>query len=84
MKGSISEKILTLDEIVDKVKALKHEGKVVVQSHGVFDLIHPGIIKHLKLFKTRMCIEALEGQFSRRYSGQRMWHPLSKLTMCVS
>jgi len=51
VKGSISEKILTLDEIVDKVKALKHEGKVVVQSHGVFDLIHPGIIKHLNQAK---------------------------------
>ena len=51
MKDKRMDKILTLDEIVDKVKALKHEGKVVVQSHGVFDLIHPGIIKHLNQAK---------------------------------
>ena len=51
MKGSISKKILTLDEMVDRVKSLKEKGKVVVQSHGVFDLIHPGIIKHLNQAK---------------------------------
>lgn len=47
MKDDRINKILTLDEIVDKVKALKKAGQVVVQSHGVFDLIHPGIIQHL-------------------------------------
>lgn len=47
MKGSIRNKILTMDEIIDKVKVLKQEGMAVVQSHGVFDIIHPGIIKHL-------------------------------------
>ncbi len=47
MKGAVSSKILTLSETIDKVKALKQSGKVVVQSHGVFDIIHPGIIKHL-------------------------------------
>ncbi|MBI5048535.1 MAG: adenylyltransferase/cytidyltransferase family protein [Deltaproteobacteria bacterium] len=47
MRTYVKNKILTLDEIIDKAKALKKEGKVVVQSHGVFDLIHPGIIKHL-------------------------------------
>ncbi|MCX5696371.1 MAG: PfkB family carbohydrate kinase [Candidatus Omnitrophica bacterium] len=46
-----TEKILVLDELVNKVRALKKRGKVVVQSHGVFDLIHPGVIKHLKSAK---------------------------------
>jgi len=45
------EKILFIDELIEKVTALKKEGKVVVQSHGVFDLIHPGLIKHLKSAK---------------------------------
>lgn len=40
-------KILLLDDLVKKVDKLKEEGKVIVQSHGIFDLIHPGIIKHL-------------------------------------
>ena len=47
MEQHNKNKILLLDELVKKVGKLKEEGKVVVQSHGVFDLIHPGIIKHL-------------------------------------
>lgn len=44
---TIKNKILLLDELVKKVEKLKTEGKTVVQSHGVFDLIHPGVIAHL-------------------------------------
>ena len=40
-------KVLFLNELISKVESLKKEGKTVVQSHGIFDLIHPGIIKHL-------------------------------------
>lgn len=40
-------KILQLDELLLKITALKASGKKVVQSHGVFDLIHPGILHHL-------------------------------------
>jgi len=36
-----------LNDLVRKVSQLRETGKVVVQSHGVFDLVHPGIIKHL-------------------------------------
>jgi bifunctional ADP-heptose synthase (sugar kinase/adenylyltransferase) len=41
-------KILPLDELAVKVEKLKAAGKTVIQSHGVFDIIHPGIIQHLK------------------------------------
>lgn len=41
------DKILLIDELIDKTTALKKAGKVIVQSHGVFDLIHPGVINHL-------------------------------------
>jgi bifunctional ADP-heptose synthase (sugar kinase/adenylyltransferase) len=40
-------KILSLDELVKVVENLQQQGKTVVQSHGVFDIIHPGIIQHL-------------------------------------
>jgi rfaE bifunctional protein kinase chain/domain len=40
-------KILSLDELVKVVGNLQKQGKTVVQSHGVFDIIHPGIIQHL-------------------------------------
>ncbi|MCX5713846.1 MAG: adenylyltransferase/cytidyltransferase family protein, partial [Candidatus Omnitrophica bacterium] len=51
MDAAAERKVLVLDELVDKVEALKKKGKIVVQSHGVFDLIHPGVIKHLKSAK---------------------------------
>jgi len=44
---NIKKKILLLNDLVRKVSQLRETGKVVVQSHGVFDLVHPGIIKHL-------------------------------------
>ncbi len=47
MENKLKNKILTLSELVKKRHILKQEGKKVVQSHGVFDLVHPGIIKHL-------------------------------------
>ncbi len=53
MKQKVKNKILLLDELIEKVKTFQREGKVVIQSHGVFDLIHPGIIKHLNEAKGR-------------------------------
>lgn len=49
----MKNKILLLDDLIEKVNALKVEGKTVVQSHGVFDLIHPGIIKHINEAKAQ-------------------------------
>lgn len=40
-------KILHLDDLIAKVERLKADGNTIVQSHGVFDLIHPGVITHL-------------------------------------
>ena len=51
MEQLLQKKILLLDELVKKVENLKNTGKVVVQSHGIFDIIHPGIIKHLNKAK---------------------------------
>ncbi len=51
MKQKIKNKILLFDELIEKVGALQLQGKTVVQTHGVFDLIHPGIIKHLNSAK---------------------------------
>lgn len=51
MNSSLKRKILLLDDLIQKVKTFQRAGKVVVQSHGVFDLIHPGVIKHLNSAK---------------------------------
>lgn len=42
-----NSKVLSFDKLVKKVVELRKAGKTVVQSHGIFDLIHPGIINHL-------------------------------------
>ena len=46
--GQPENRAMRLDEMAALVSRLKAEGKRVVQSHGVFDLIHPGIIRHLE------------------------------------
>lgn len=45
-------KIKELDELAACVKALKAEGKKIVQCHGVFDLLHLGHIRHFEEAKT--------------------------------
>jgi rfaE bifunctional protein nucleotidyltransferase chain/domain len=41
-------KVLPLDELAERIRALKAEGKKIVHCHGCFDLMHPGHIKHLQ------------------------------------
>ncbi len=47
----MENKVLSLEALIAKVKELKEQGKKIVQSHGVYDIIHPGIVQHLKLAK---------------------------------
>ena len=43
--------VKTLEELVAAVQGLRGQGKTVVQCHGVFDLLHPGHIRHLQAAK---------------------------------
>jgi rfaE bifunctional protein kinase chain/domain/rfaE bifunctional protein nucleotidyltransferase chain/domain len=45
-------KILPLEDLANKVKALKESGKTVALCHGVFDLLHVGHIRHLSHAKS--------------------------------
>ena len=51
MIDSVSHKIIPFRELSGKLRRLRDQGKTIVQSHGVFDLIHPGIINHLEQAK---------------------------------
>jgi rfaE bifunctional protein kinase chain/domain/rfaE bifunctional protein nucleotidyltransferase chain/domain len=51
MKGIIQSKIKTLSGLAKIVDRLKKDGKKIVLCYGIFDLIHPGHIRHLKLAK---------------------------------
>ncbi|MFA6434980.1 MAG: PfkB family carbohydrate kinase [Elusimicrobiales bacterium] len=44
-------KILPITDLAAKVGELKKKGRTVVLCHGVFDLMHPGHIKHLEAAK---------------------------------
>lgn len=46
MMASTSQKIKSLSQLSRIVKNLKKAGKKIVLCHGVFDLIHPGHIRH--------------------------------------
>lgn len=49
--GNIYNKVKNLDELSLITKQLKKRGKRIVQCHGVFDLVHPGHIRHLSTAK---------------------------------
>jgi cytidyltransferase-like protein len=46
-----NSKILLLEDLASVVADRRLEGKVVVQCHGVFDLVHIGHIRHFELAK---------------------------------
>jgi rfaE bifunctional protein kinase chain/domain len=76
MNNSI-DKILTLEELIEKVRELRKQGKTVVQSHGIFDLIHPGIIEHLKSAKEQgdvLVITVVKSKDVRRGPGRPVFN----------
>lgn len=44
----IKLKILTVAEVAQLARDLRNDGKVVVQAHGTFDLLHLGHVRHLE------------------------------------
>jgi rfaE bifunctional protein nucleotidyltransferase chain/domain len=47
----VDSKIKNFDELCQITGSLKKEGKTVVHCHGVFDLLHPGHIRHFQAAK---------------------------------
>lgn len=47
----VESKIKRLDELATIVDDLRRQGRTIVQCHGVFDLMHPGHIRHLDAAK---------------------------------
>lgn len=45
--------IKTLGDLAATVEGLKKQGKTLVQCHGVFDLLHPGHIRHFEAAKAQ-------------------------------
>lgn len=47
------QKIKNRDEIQEVVKEAKRAGKIIVQCHGCFDILHPGHLRYLSWAKER-------------------------------
>lgn len=47
------DKVKTVEELAVLVEGLKKQGKTVALCHGVFDLMHPGHIKHFQSAKSK-------------------------------
>lgn len=45
---SLSRKILNIDDLSLKLDSLRKCGKTIIHCHGVFDLTHPGHIRHFQ------------------------------------
>jgi rfaE bifunctional protein nucleotidyltransferase chain/domain len=48
MPRTFEEKIKALSELAAVCRTMREEGKRVVQCHGVFDLMHPGHVRHFE------------------------------------
>ena len=46
-------KIKKIDELARILARLRRDGKKIVHCHGVFDLLHPGHIKHFEVAKKK-------------------------------
>ena len=46
------EKIVVLEELIDKIQALKRQGRSIVFTNGCFDLLHVGHVRYLKAAKS--------------------------------
>ncbi len=53
MGRDTQSKVKTLAEVAAAVEKLRAKGKVIVQCHGVFDMLHPGHIRHFEAARTK-------------------------------
>ena len=48
---SYLDKISNAESLQARLRQLQKEGKVIVQCHGCFDVLHPGHIRYLEIAK---------------------------------
>lgn len=77
----------SLGKLIATVEDLKAQGKTVVQTHGVFDLIHPGIISHLEQSKARgdvLVVTIIRDKDVRRGPGRPIFNEQQRLDSVLS
>ncbi|MDP2922725.1 MAG: PfkB family carbohydrate kinase [Candidatus Omnitrophota bacterium] len=77
MARDIYSKIKTLDELSRTIEGLKKQGKTIVHCHGVFDLLHPGHLKHFEAAKKKgdiLVITLTADEYVNRGPGRPIFH----------
>lgn len=74
---NIYKKIKTIDELKPIFALLKKQGKKIAHCHGVFDLIHPGHIRHLAAAKKEgdvLLVSVTADQYVRKGPGRPVFN----------
>ncbi len=77
MKRESKSKIQTIDQITKTLDGLREKGKKIVHCHGVFDLLHPGHIKHFQAAKKKgdvLVVTITKDQFVNKGPGRPVFH----------
>lgn len=70
-------KVKPLAELAKVTSRLKAQGKQIVHCHGVFDLLHPGHIRHLKAAKQEgdvLVVTVTQDQYANKGPGRPVFH----------
>lgn len=73
----VTGKIKTIDALVDIVEKFKKEGKKVAHCHGVFDLLHPGHLRHFQLSKQKgdaLIVTVTQDEYVNRGPGRPIFN----------
>ena len=76
------KKIRTVDEIRDVIACEKRLGRKIVQCHGVFDLLHPGHIRHFSEAKRQgdcLVVSLTPDRFVNKGPGRPVFHEQLRL-----
>lgn len=72
-----NQKIKTLSELLKIIPKLKAKKKTIVHCHGVFDLLHPGHIRHFEAAKKRgdvLIVTITKDEFVNRGPGRPVFN----------
>lgn len=83
----MNNKIKSFEEIKEILKKHKKNGKKIVQCHGVFDLLHPGHIRHFKEAKSKgdtLVVTVTPDQFVNKGPGRPVFNQNLRLESLAS
>ena len=87
MNNKVQGKIKSVVELAGILTSLKRDGKKIVQCHGVFDLLHPGHIKHLESAKKQgdiLVVSLTRDEYVRKGPGRPVFNEILRAETIAS